>query len=1205
VLLVLPHDERLQVAAAQLPHGEQAAPLLQAITPWLDDARHTRLASLRHGPPGAAAVDQRSCLVAPLIAQHQILGYLYCDIEGAFGRFHDADRDLLAMLAAQAAVALANLRSNESLEHKVAERTAELAQRASELAVINSIQQGMAAELQFQAIVDGVGDRLRDVLRTQDMGIRWLDREQRCVHYLYEFEHGVRLQIPPEHIPEARWASLDARRAPVLRHTAAEIAAIEHVPGADASLSSAEVPIVGGDRLLGSIIVDSFEREHAFSDSDVRLLQTVAASLGVALENARLFDETQRLLKETEQRNAELAVINSIQQGMAAALNFQAIIDLVGDQLREVLKTDNIGIRWFEPGKGLIHFLYEYEHGQRLQLAPVPRIAGGPGDMMARTRRPVVLNNAAQMAAAGIQNVPGTDASKSALFVPILGDQLLGAIVLEDHERENAFGEAEVRLLGTIAASMGVALENARLFDETQRLLKEAERRSSELALLNSIQNGIAAQLDFQAIVDVVGDKLRELFGSDDIGITLIDDKSELIHTLYLVERGQRVQVAPFARNAGGMLEQKLMARQAVVLKDAATTAAHGIRSAPDTLPSRSSVFVPVMLGNQLRGAIRLVSLEHEDAFDEATVHLLSTVAASMGVALGNARLFDETQQALSQQRASADILRVISESPTDVQPVFDAVVGTAVKLLGCDLAVVLRCDDTCFSPVAAATPDGPLADMGPSRLPVDPSANFPSRAIVGKTHVHLPDWCAVDLPAHERRMQELFGVNASLMLPLLHDGNCIGVLAFARQRAGAFTDKEIALAESFRDQASIAIQNTRLFNETQEALEHQQASAEVLGVISASVAHTGPVFDKILECCHRLFNASSYSLLLVDGNGQLDMTRWVLTDASRATLGDARAAELERLLRSNYPMPLAGTSAEPAFRSGDLVEFADVLADAQAPLVLRRNAEHLQSTFANLAAPLMWEGRGIGLLSMQRGEPGPFRPAERTLLKTFADQAVIAIQNARLFNETQEALERQTASAEVLQVISNSVSDTRPVFDKILHSCQRLFACSRVSITLVDEHDMVQLTADLGSNAEVSAFTKRFYPLPLKTSLQGRAIRKRQVLHYPDVLHGDHVPEGLRGIARTLGNFSALYAPLLWEGRGIGAIVINRAPQPYSDKDIALLKTFADQAVIAIQNARLFNDTKEALERQKASAEVLSVIGTSRRTRFHARPAR
>src|SRR6266404_8374288 len=213
-----------------------------------------------------------------------------------------------------------------------------------------------------------------------------------------------------------------------------------------------------------------------------------------------------------------------------------------------------------------------------------------------------------------------------------------------------------------------------------------------------------------------------------------------------------------------------------------------------------------------------------------------------------------ELKEALARQTATSDILRVISQSPTDVQPVFDAIVLAAVRLLRCDRSVLIRCTDTTFWQVALAGSKG-LLKIGDAGIDlIDPVANFPSRAIVGKKTVHLPDWSLIELPDYERRIHETYGIKSALYLPLMREGECIGLLALAGKRPGIFGESEIALAESFRDQALIAIENTRLFNETQEALEQQKASADILSVISSSVADTKPVFDKILHSIEHLF---------------------------------------------------------------------------------------------------------------------------------------------------------------------------------------------------------------------------------------------------------------------------------------------------------------------------------------------------------------
>ncbi|HVE51478.1 MAG TPA: GAF domain-containing protein, partial [Casimicrobiaceae bacterium] len=570
VLLVLETPAGRKLAGAQTPKGENAERLMGEIAPLLDEVQRTRMSRLDYVPVDDAPLSQRSRIVAPLVAQQTLLGFLYADIDGAFGRFHDADRDLLAMLASQAAVALANAQWSEGLEAKVAERTAEVEQRAAELALINSIQQGLAAKLDFQAIVDGVGDKLREVFKSEDLSIRWWDPQSDTIVKLYSVEHGQHLpkgpprKVRPDNKPVQRMLRegiggyLGTREEQLAAGTGGA------TPGTDFCLSIIGAPIRGTQRVLGMIVIEDHEREHAYGDSDLRVLTTIGATLGVALENARLFDETQRLLKETEQRNAELAVINSVQQGMAAKLDFQAIVDLVGDTLREVFTNGDIGIRWYDRNTNLIHFLYQYEHGERLHHAPT---TPGPRFLrMCETREPEVYHNLAEQNAAGVTPIPGTDQGLSFVVVPILGgDRVLGTIALENYERENAYSDAEVRLVKTIAASMGVALENARLFDETQRLLKETEQRAAELAVINSIQQGIASKLDFQAIVDLVGDKLREVFGIADMAITWIEETTRMWTFPYVYERGSRIHHPPKPFNIDTPVRKSVIARQTVV----------------------------------------------------------------------------------------------------------------------------------------------------------------------------------------------------------------------------------------------------------------------------------------------------------------------------------------------------------------------------------------------------------------------------------------------------------------------------------------------------------------------------------------------------------------------------------------------------------------------------------------------------------------
>ncbi|MGZ5761648.1 MAG: GAF domain-containing protein [Caldimonas sp.] len=331
VLLVLDSSEGPRVAARLLPRRETDAALLRAIAPWLDEARRTGKARLRHGPAGAEPRAQRSCIVAPLRSGRERFGFVYADVEGRRGRFTAADRDRLALLAREAAAALSDVRLTERL-------ALEVKQRDAELAVINRIQQAVGAALDFQAIVDVVGDKLREVFKTDNIGIRWWDEPADRLHYLYLYEHGVRLHVPPvSPTLGTAWEPFFRRRRVAVLNTVAEqdAAGVKALPGTDRALSIVTVPMVAGDRVLGAVNLENHEREHAFGQAEVRLLETIASSMAVALLNARSY-EAER------QRAAELAIVKGVQAALASRLDVQTIHQLVGDKVRDVFDAQSV-----------------------------------------------------------------------------------------------------------------------------------------------------------------------------------------------------------------------------------------------------------------------------------------------------------------------------------------------------------------------------------------------------------------------------------------------------------------------------------------------------------------------------------------------------------------------------------------------------------------------------------------------------------------------------------------------------------------------------------------------------------------------------------------------------------------------------------------------------------------------------------------------
>src|SRR5258706_5683576 len=518
--------------------------------------------------------------------------------------------------AGQAAVALPDARFAEGL-------AGEVEQRNAELAVINSIQRSMSERLDFQAIVDVVGDKLREVFASQNLFIALLEADTTRVRMVYIVEHGVRLvgQSVVANLERPFTRAIREGRTLVVRNATDQAALqMKVIAGTDRPTCGVYVPVMLGERYAGHGGLEGFEREDAFDAAAIRLLQTVTASMAVALENARLFDETQRLLKETEQRAAELALITTVQRALAGELSLQGVYDAVGMKLREVFPGFGVGIRRYDAQTGLMHFPFWWKEGERTLHAPAVPAAGFGAEVL-RTKQTLLIDHDTEAEARRLGAAPLTrsaPAPKSHLVVPMFaGEQVVGMLDLNHLEREKAFSESDVRLLETIAASMSVALENARLFDETQRLLKETEQRNAELAVINSIQQGVGAELDFQAIVDLVGDKLREVFATGDLMITWRDEAAGVRRILYAYEHGARQDLGAVADTLARPIDRALLLRKPVIVRNPADAAALELFHFEGTDMSLSSVFVPMFSGDRFLGTIILENYEREDAFGE------------------------------------------------------------------------------------------------------------------------------------------------------------------------------------------------------------------------------------------------------------------------------------------------------------------------------------------------------------------------------------------------------------------------------------------------------------------------------------------------------------------------------------------------------------------------------------------------------------
>jgi GAF domain-containing protein len=558
-----------------------------------------------------------------------------------------------------------------------------------------------------------------------------------------------------------------------------------------------------------------------------------------------------------------------------------------------------------------------------------------------------------------------------------------------------------------------------------------------------------------------------------------------------------------------------------------------------------------------------------------------------------NVRLFNETQEALERQTATADILKVIASSPSDVQPVFDAIAESAKRLFGSHTAVVTRVIDGVvhFAAGMAENEATTHAVKGLLPYPLSSPRIHARVARTGELAINTDSETA-DVPQSVKELARAMGWRSFLVVPMLRNGTVIGTIGITRREPGSFEDKAIDLLKTFADQAVIAIENVRLFNDTREALERQTATADILKVIASSPSDVQPVFAAIAERSNRLIEGLSTAVYSI------------VDDAMHLMAFTRTNPEADAALRASFPRPLAEATWGEQVRNGEIVQIPDFAATVESEQPKLREMARLRGFRSVLFVPLLRDGTTIGIIGVTRAEAGTFAAHHVQLLQTFADQAVIAIGNVRLFDEVQaktrdltEALTYQTGSANILSVIASSPTDVEPVLKAIVES-----ACE-----LCEAYDAVVLLKD-GNDLRYSA---HHGPIPIglekspinRNWVTGRAVVDKVPMHVHDLLsaEGDQFPQTRETLAQQ-GHRTVLSVPLLREGQSIGAITLRRFEvNPFSDKQIGMLQTFADQAVIAIGNVRLFDevqaktrDLTESLEQQTATSEVLEVISSS-----------
>lgn len=581
----------------------------------------------------------QSWLGVPIKSNEEVLGLVALSNPEPWA-FNQNHLHLLQTLSANMGTALENARLFQAEQ-----------QRSAELAVINSVQEALAAELNIQGIYDTVGDKIREIFDNSDMGIRVIDLESGMEFFPYIYENGKRIDVDPLPIRETGLAAHVIRTGETLVINENMLEELEKIgsyvlPGTEMEKSGIYVPLGIGGQSRGLIFLANFEQEHAFSDSDVRLLQTLANSMSVALENARLFDETQRLLKETELRARELSIINKVQEGLASRLDIQAIYELIGEKIREVFNVQVVDIVNYDLSTNMFSMPYSYEKGDRSVFSP--REAYGFRLDVIKSKKSILINeNFAELALQHNNPALTGDIPKSVLYVPLMaGGKVKGVISIQDLEHEHAFTSSDVRLLETLSNAMGVAIENARLFDEIQSLLLETDKRATELSAINTVTSALVSELDLRNLIQLVGDQTRKTFNADITYVGLLDKEAGVINFPYTY--GEDLSPIKFGE---GISSKVIQSRQPLLINQDLDKQLTEIGAAMIGVRPLSYLGVPIIVGGEAVGIISVQSTNQEGIFKEADIRLMSTIASSVSAAVQNAKLYTEAREA----RAAAE----------------------------------------------------------------------------------------------------------------------------------------------------------------------------------------------------------------------------------------------------------------------------------------------------------------------------------------------------------------------------------------------------------------------------------------------------------------------------------------------------------------------------------------------------------------------
>jgi GAF domain-containing protein len=1133
----------------------------------------------------------RSFVGVPMLKDDKLIGAIVI-YRQEVRPFTERQIELLQNFAAQAVIAIENTRLLNELRQRTDDLTESLEQQTATSEVLGVISSSV---MDAQPVFDMIAENATKLCDAQFCFVYRFDGE--LLHFV------AHRSVAPEVV------EINRRKypAPPNRNSVASRAILERkivqIPdvGADPEYGLAEMAALAGYRSAAAVpilrdgapvgcIAVTRAQAGLLADRQVELLKTFADQAVIAIENARLLNElrqrTEDLSESLEQQTATsevLSVISSSQGELETVFRtllenatricdaaFGSMLQLDGDMFRRVaLHNAPAAFAEFHARAPLV---------DPQKVSDLKRLV--------ETRQIVhVADTAAEHPDAPIAKYAG---GRTLLIVPMVRDEeLIGAIGIYRQE-VRPFTDKQIELVKNFASQAVIAIENARLLNELRESLQQQTATSDVLKVISR------STFDLQTVLDTLVESAARLCGAEMANIWRPKDGGYRLTASYGVtarykeylENKEFLNTIVIEPGRGTSVGRVLLEKKTVHIHDIQADPDYKLTGLVKLGGYRTMLGVPILREGEPIGVFVMVQSEVRP-FTDKQIDLATTFADQAAIAIENVRLFDEVQartrdlsESLQQQIATADVLKVISRSTFDLTAVLRTLVESATRLCEAEQAIISQLGDDGLYRLAANHGFPSEFEEWAKQNPFKPERGTITgrTALEGKV-VHVPDVLA-DPEYTFHKGQKLGGYRSNIGVPLLRDGVVIGVFVLTRPTVKPFTDKQIELVRIFADQAVIAIENARLLSELRESLQQQTATAEVLKVISSSTGELQPVFDAMLENAVRICEAGFANLWLHDGKdfkpaaiyGAPSEYRELLQKELKMRPG--AGTPIAGVIETKRPMQIADLAESESYRRGDPVVVASV---------------KIAGTRSLVAVPMLKDNELVGAIAIYRREVRPFTDKQIELVSNFAAQAVIAIENARLLNELRESLQQQTATADVLKVISRSTFDLQAVLDTLVESAARVCEAD-TGIIRRREGDIFPVASTFGLTRDQQGLFARYSAAPDRGSVFGRAILEKRTIHVPDLLSDPDLDQRrLRDYAGVANMRSGLGVPLMREGAIVGVFTLQRREaRPFTDKQIELVTTFADQAVIAIENVRLFDEVQARTSELAASLEDL-----------------